>query len=183
MEQAVFFTGRTLKLAHLEEDCPLATFAENKRFSFFFFATGPIKFRYSTMEPLDTIKPFELTWPLRKQPSNLWMLLVRLQKKLENLLWCNNTIFSQVSPVECLYCTINLYHSSISFLLLTFYCRPSMYQNSTLQLYLHYLRQRKIAHNLCTKIHKMSHLDSSSVKSSFSASITVACNENTLLNI
>ena len=87
---------------------------------FFFFATGPIKFRYSTMEPLDTIKPFELTWPLRKQPSNLWMLLVRLQKKLENLLWCNNTIFSQVSPVECLYCTINLYHSSISFLLLTF---------------------------------------------------------------
>ena len=115
-----FFTGRTLKLAHFE-DCPLATFAENKRFSgFFFFAKGPIKFRYSTMEPLDTIKLFELTWPLRKQPSNLWMLLVRLQKKLENLLWCNNTIFSQVSPVECLYCTINLYHSSISFLLLTF---------------------------------------------------------------
>ena len=32
-----FFTRRTLKLAHLEEDCQLATFAENKRLSRFFF--------------------------------------------------------------------------------------------------------------------------------------------------
>ena len=120
MEQAVFLQGGHLnwhiwkKIVHA-----LATLLKTKdSHVFFLFATGPIKFRYSTMQPLNTIKPFELTWPLRKQPSNSWMLLVCLQKKLENLLWCNNTIFSQA--FECLYCTINLYHSSISFLLLTF---------------------------------------------------------------
>ena len=35
------------------------------------------------MQPLKTLKPFELAWPLRKQPSNLWMLLVRFQEKKE----------------------------------------------------------------------------------------------------
>ena len=33
------------------------------------------------MQSLKTLKPFEVTSPLRKQTSNLWMLLVRLQKK------------------------------------------------------------------------------------------------------
>ena len=32
-----FFTGRTLKLAQLEEDCSLTMFAENKGFSSFVF--------------------------------------------------------------------------------------------------------------------------------------------------
>ena len=41
------------------------------------------KFKYSTMQPLKTLKPFELTWPLRKQPSNLRMLSVCLQKNLK----------------------------------------------------------------------------------------------------
>ena len=36
-------------------------------------------FNYATIENL---KPFELTGPLKKQPSNLGMLLVCLQKKL-----------------------------------------------------------------------------------------------------
>ena len=52
-----------------------------------------------------------------------------------------DTIFSQVSRVECPYCTINLYHSSFSFLLLTFLfffpAKVLQYQTSTLQLYLH----------------------------------------------
>ena len=135
----------TLKIVHLQH---LLKTKDSHVFFFFFFTKGPIKFRYSTMQPSNTIKPLELTWPLRKQPSNLWMLLVHLQKNLR--IFCDviinnyNTIFSQVSRVECLYCTINLYHSSISFLLLTFlffcllkYCRPSKYQNSTPQLYLH----------------------------------------------
>ena len=128
------------KPAPLEEDCPLTTFAENKRFSsfiFFYFANGPIKFKYSTVQTLKTIKPFELTWPLRKQPSNLWMSLVHLQKKTWEPLvfgkWCVCTIFFQVSWVECLHCKINLYHAStISFLLFFFllkYWRPSKYQN------------------------------------------------------
>ena len=33
------------------------------------------------MQSLKILKPFEVTSPLRKQTSNLWMLLVRLQKK------------------------------------------------------------------------------------------------------
>ena len=107
-------------------------------------------------------------------------------------IFCDVIVQSSLKCPRLSVCTVKLIYTillSLSFYWLFFsffllkYCRPSMYQNSTLQLYLHYLRQRKIAHNLCTKIHKMSHLDSSSVKSSFSASITVACNENTLLNI
>ena len=83
-----------LKPGHSEEDCPITIISENKRFSSF-LANGPIKFKYSTMHSLKTLKPFELTWPLRKQPSNLWMLLVCLPKTLriirfQKSLWLDN---------------------------------------------------------------------------------------------
>ena len=74
------------------------------------------KIQASAMQPLKTLKPFEITWHLRKQPSNLRMLLVRSQEKnfriccfqktlwLDDLLpsapvavnppWCSNTEFN-----------------------------------------------------------------------------------------
>lgn len=55
-------------------------FFENKRFPSF-FASGPIKFKVQLCKPVKILKPFELTWPLREQPSNLCMLLLRLRKK------------------------------------------------------------------------------------------------------
>ena len=54
------------------------------------------KIKDSNMQPLKTSKPFQLTWTLGKQSSNLWMKLVRLQKKIDNLLLsrgCDRTIF------------------------------------------------------------------------------------------
>ena len=42
------------------KDCPITIISENKRFSSF-LANGPIKFKYSTMQSLKTLKPFELT--------------------------------------------------------------------------------------------------------------------------
>ena len=42
---------RALKPGHLEEDCPVTKFSQNKRFSSV-FADRPIKFKYSTMQPL-----------------------------------------------------------------------------------------------------------------------------------
>ena len=59
---------RTLKPGH----CLITTFSENKRFSFFFSATDQLNSRFNYV----TVKNFELTWHLRKQHSNLWMLLV-----------------------------------------------------------------------------------------------------------
>ena len=46
-----------------------------------FFCKRTNKIQGSTMQSLKTLKPFEVTSPLRKQTSNLWMLLVCLQKK------------------------------------------------------------------------------------------------------
>ena len=61
----------------------------------------------STLRPLKTLKPFELTWPLRKQPLNLWMSLVRLKKTWESFvfrltLWLDKLLPSV--PVECPHC-------------------------------------------------------------------------------
>ena len=50
----------TTQTGHSEEDCPITIISENKRFSSF-LANGPIKFKYSTMHSLKTLKPFELT--------------------------------------------------------------------------------------------------------------------------
>ena len=46
-----------------------------------FFCKRTNKMQGSTMQSLKTLKPFEVTSTRRKQTSNLWMLLVRLQKK------------------------------------------------------------------------------------------------------
>ena len=50
-----------------------------------------------TKQPLKAFKkPFNFTWPLRKQPSNLWMLLVRLQSFgifcFQKTLWLYNLL-------------------------------------------------------------------------------------------
>ena len=71
-------------MGHLREDCPITTiFWKHKIREFFWKRTN--KIRGSTMQPLKTLKAFELTWPLRKQPSNSWMLLARLQRTWESL--------------------------------------------------------------------------------------------------
>ena len=77
---------RTLKPGHLEEDCPITKFSQNKRFSCV-FGDRPIKCKYSTMQA------FELTWPLRKQPSNWWMLLHGpYEKKILRIFFSENVV-------------------------------------------------------------------------------------------
>ena len=45
------------------------------------------------MQPLKTIKPFELAWRLRKRHPNLWMFSVPVcKKKLENLLFSKKVV-------------------------------------------------------------------------------------------
>ena len=68
------FAVRLLEPGLLEEDCPITMCTESKRFSsfFFFFCNRTNKIQGSTMQLLKTLKPFDLTWSLGKQPSNLW---------------------------------------------------------------------------------------------------------------
>ena len=83
-EQNTFIVVWLLQPGHLEEDCLIPKIFENKRFSsFFFFCKWSNKIQDSTIQPLHwkTLKPFELTWPLRNQPSNLWFLSVGLFEK------------------------------------------------------------------------------------------------------
>ena len=104
---------RTLRPGHSEEDCPVTTFSQNKRFSSV-FADRPIKFKYPTMQPLKCLKPFELTWSLRKQPSNWWMLLhgphanKAWESCFQKTLWLYNVLPS-VRPCPGLsVCTVSL---------------------------------------------------------------------------
>ena len=53
------------------------------------------------MQPLKTLKTWP-TGPLRKQPSNLWMLLVRLRKKVESFVSENVLIGRSFSKWKCL---------------------------------------------------------------------------------
>ena len=63
-------TVRLLEPGHLEEDYPITTiFCKQKILNF--FDKGTNKIQVSTIQPLKTLKPFDLTWRLRKQPSNL----------------------------------------------------------------------------------------------------------------
>ena len=80
-------TVRLFEPGHLEEDYPITTFFLKAIDSqvLFVFANGPNNIQGSTIQPLKTLKPFERTSPPRKEPSNLWMLLFRLKKKLESL--------------------------------------------------------------------------------------------------
>ena len=64
---------------------------ENKRFSSF-FANGPIKFRVQLYATVKNFKSFELTWSLKKQHSNSWMLVLHLQKTLNNVLLSKNVV-------------------------------------------------------------------------------------------
>ena len=93
-------TVRLLELGHLKEDYPTIRF---------FFAKRISKIEASAMQPLKTLKPFEITWRLRKQPSNLRMLLVARKKNLriccfQKTLWLDDLLPSApvaVNPPWC----------------------------------------------------------------------------------
>ena len=96
----------TIKVIQLQCDYsnqgPWKKIVQSQRFSIFFFTNGPIKFKinYATVE---NFKPFEVDRPLRKQTSNLWMLLVLSQKDLrifcfQKLVWLDNLLSS--APVR-----------------------------------------------------------------------------------
>ena len=70
----------------------------------FFFCKQTSEIQGSTMQLLKTLKLFEPTWPLRKHPSDSWMLLIHLQKTWESFgfkkpLWLDNLLLS--SPGSC----------------------------------------------------------------------------------
>ena len=61
------------------------------------------------MQPLKTLKPFELTWPLGKQPSNIMNVIGPFEKNLRIFCFqkksCDWIIFFQVSRFECPRCS------------------------------------------------------------------------------
>ena len=102
---AWLYTVQTLKWDTWKEIVQSQPFLKPKIFKIFCKQTD--KIHSSTMCPLKTLKAFELTWPLRKQPSNLWILWVPLQKTWESFVFrkcCDWTMFFQVSQFEYLYC-------------------------------------------------------------------------------
>ena len=55
-------TVRQLEPGHLEENCPITTISENKSFSsYFFFGERTNKIQNTIMQPLKTLKSFQLT--------------------------------------------------------------------------------------------------------------------------
>ena len=76
----LIITVQTLKWDTWKEIVHSQPFLKPKIFKVFCKQTD--KIHSSTMCPLKTLKAFELTWPLRKWPSDLWMLLVHLQNNL-----------------------------------------------------------------------------------------------------
>ena len=96
------------KLVHYSADTQTGTLGRKLSNHSVFSEKKILKFfcRRTNMQPLKTLKPFKLTWPLRKQPLNWWMLLhgPYAKKKNENLVVtkrCNWTIFFQMSGFEC----------------------------------------------------------------------------------
>ena len=81
----------TLKLGHMEEDCLITMFSENKRFSSF-FSNRPIKFKVQLSNHWGR---FELTWSLRKQHSNNECCWSFCTKKLFNVLLSENVVIGQ----------------------------------------------------------------------------------------
>ena len=75
-------------------DCPIKTISENKRF----LAKWTNKVENSAMQPLKTLKPFDLTWPLWKQPSNLWILFLRLPKNWLIIFFSEIVLIGQSFP-------------------------------------------------------------------------------------
>ena len=91
----LIITVQTLKWDTWKEIVQSQPFLKPKIFKVFCKQTD--KIHSSTMCPLKTLKAFELTWPLRKQPSNLWILWVPLQKNLrifcfQKMLWLDNVL-------------------------------------------------------------------------------------------
>ena len=79
-----------------------------------FFGKWTNKTQGLTPQPMKTLKPFELTYPLRKQLSNSWMLLVHLQENWEPFVlrkYYDSTIFFQMSQFECPYCNREQYEA------------------------------------------------------------------------
>ena len=65
------FTVRLLEPGDLKVEYPIITFFEKKKKQqFFFYANGPKTFKVQLykVQLLKTLKPFEITWPLSKQP-------------------------------------------------------------------------------------------------------------------
>ena len=100
----------TLKLGHMEEDCLITMFSENKRFSSF-FSNRPIKFK---VQLSNHWRRFDLTWSLRKQHSNneccwsfctknLWMFYYQKMLWLDNLFFkCQHRKSTKISLVNIL---------------------------------------------------------------------------------
>ena len=79
-------------------------FLKKKKKSLKYFGKQTNESQGSTMQPMKTLKPFELTYPFRKQLSNLRMLLVHLHKTWESFVlrkYYDLTIFFQMSWFEC----------------------------------------------------------------------------------
>ena len=68
-----------------------------------FFANRPIKIK---IKLCNWCEPFELTWPLRKRPSNLLMLLVHLQNNLG--FFC----FQKTLRLDSLFSTVQIWVSA-----------------------------------------------------------------------
>ena len=83
----------TTQIGHLE-DYSITTLFEIKS-----FCKWTHKIQGSTMQLKKTLQLCKLTWSLRKQPSNLWMLLVCLHKTWESFVFkksYDQIIFLQV---------------------------------------------------------------------------------------
>lgn len=78
-------------------------FSKNKRFSSC-FKNREIEFKVQLqpMQPLKTLKLFELSWPPRKQPLNLWLFLVHLQRTLSIFCHQKTLWLGKLSSSKCL---------------------------------------------------------------------------------
>ena len=74
---------------HFAEDYPITTISDRKQKIFKSFCKRANKIQDSTIQPLKTLKPFELIWPLREQGTFLEFrnILGPFGKKIENLLF------------------------------------------------------------------------------------------------
>ena len=89
-------------------------FLKKKKKKLKYFGKQTNESQGSTMRPMKTLKPFELTYPFRKQLSNLWMLLVHLHKTWESFVlrkYYDLTIFVQMSRFQCPHCNRKQYET------------------------------------------------------------------------
>ena len=99
------FTARTLKPGLSEEDCPITTFYENKRFPIVFLHTDQITLRGQV-----SLNGFKVFNGFIVEYLNVIGLFA---KKLDNLLFSENVVigqssFFQVSRFECSHCVTKL---------------------------------------------------------------------------